>query len=228
MVLRGVEQSVVDYRIAPQEQKLTKALPWPKARWKITAYFTVISVMLGATVFAFPNILEDGFDEYRVLIAALIIVVPFVIFMVLPWIYKAIPVLIARVQNYGELQRLYERTNQEFLRLREAMAQYLLKQKGYNRLEIRKAGAPDGKLRIVLPINPGLKIAVGDEIEVIDFRDYNLMGKFTVADVRNEVVYAEETAHVDPIWKGFVMVRGETDYTPDLVALHIPAGGKND
>ncbi len=215
-----------------RKQKIAKKiidreLLWPKLHWRATPYFTAVSVLIAIILFAFPGLSEGRFDQYRILIAILIILLPFILFTGIPWLYRAIPTIIKRVVYYTEIRRVYLETKKDYTELQKTMVEYLMNQIDCHKLEINLAGFKGGKLYLLLLRKPEVYIELGDIVEVIDSSDYMPMGQFKITEMRSEVYYAEEASHVDKLWLGYVKEHGETKFSPNITALHIPRGGNN-
>lgn len=208
-------------------ETVVSELSWPKLHWRATTYFTVVSGLLTILLFAFPGLSEGRFDQYRILIAVLIIILPFILFTGIPWLYRAIPTIVKRVIYYTEIRRGYLETKKDFTELQKTMAEYLMNQIDCHKLEINLAGFKDGKIYLLLLRKSEVNVELGDIVEVIDSRDYMRMGQFKITEIRSEVYYAEEASHVDKLWLGYVKERGETKFSPNMTALHIPRGGNN-
>ena len=208
-------------------ETVVREFSWPKLHWRATTYFTVVSGLLTILLFAFPGLSEGRFDQYRILIAVLIIIFPFILFTGIPWLYRAIPTIVKRVIYYTEIRRGYLETKKEFTELQKTMAEYLMNQIYCHKLEINLAGFKDGKIYLLLLRKPEVNIEIGDIVEVIDSRDYMTMGQFKITEIRSEVYYAEEASHVDKLWLGYVKEHGETKFSPNMTALHVPQGGNN-
>ena len=208
-------------------ETVVSELSWPKLHWRATTYFTVVSGLLTILLFAFPGLSEGRFDQYRILIAVLIIIFPFILFTGIPWLYRAIPTIVKRVIYYTEIRRGYLETKKDFTELQKTMAEYLMNQIDCHKLEINLAGFKDGKIYLLLLRKSEVNVELGDIVEVIDSRDYMRMGQFKITEIRSEVYYAEEASHVDKLWLGYVKERGETKFSPNMTALHIPRGGNN-
>lgn len=202
-------------------------LTWPKLHWRATTYVTIASGLIAILLFAFPELSEGRFNQYRILIAVLIIILPFILFTVIPWLYRAIPTIVKRVMCYKEIRRAYLETKRDFTELKITMVEYLTNLFDSRKLEINLAGFKNGKLFLLLLRKPEVNIELGDIVEVIDSRDYMPMGQFKITEVRNEVYYAEEASHVDKLWSGYVKEHGETKFSPNMTALYIPRGGSN-
>lgn len=204
-----------------------RELSWPRLHWRATTYLTTVSVLLAIVLFAFPGLSEGTFDEYRILIAVLIILFPFILFTGIPWLYRAISTIVKRVIYYTEIRRGYLETKKDFTELQKTMVEYLMNQINCHKLEIDLAGFKDGKIYLLLLRKSEVNIKLGDIVEVIDSRDYMPMGQFRITEIRSEVYYAEEANHVDRLWLGYVKERGETKFLPNMTALRIPRGGNN-
>jgi len=208
-------------------ETVAREFSWPKLHWRATPYFTAVSVLIAIILFAFPELSEGRFDQYRILIAILIILLPFILFTGIPWLYRAIPTIIKRVVYYTEMRRVYLETKKDFTELQKTMVEYLMNQIDCHKLEINLAGFKDGKIYLLLLRKSEINIALGDMLEVIDSRDYMPMGQFKITEIRSEVYYAEEASHVDKLWLGYIKERGETKFSPNMTALHIPQGGND-
>ncbi len=209
------------------EGEVASELTWPKFSWNVTKWFTIGSFVIGALLLIFPDWSEGKFDEYRILAAVLIIMSPFLLFTAFPWILQAGFVTIKRVRRYTKLLEAYNAESSKLTELQKTMVAYLQNQINYNKYEIRLAAFKDGKLYILLPRHSVSRMALGDIAEVIDVRDSLPMGQFIVTEIRDEFYYAVGINHVDQVWLGYVRQQGETKFTPYLIAIHIPQGGKN-
>jgi hypothetical protein len=211
------------------EREMTVSeLSWPKPQWRATTYLTMVSTLLAIVVFVIPGLSGGNFDKRRILIAVVIIVIPFVVFTGIPWLYRAIRIIIKRVSYYPEIQRVYLETKKDFMELQKAMTGYLMNQIACYKLEIQLAAFKDGKIFLILLRKAEVDIKLGDVVEVIDSRDYQLMGQFRITEIRSEVYYAEEVSHVDKLWLGYVKIHGETKFLPNMIALRIPRGENNE
>jgi len=208
-------------------ETVVSELSWPKLHWRATTYFTAVSGLLTILLFAFPGLSEGRFDQYRILIAVLIIIFPFILFTGIPWLYRAIPTIVKRVIYYTEIRRAYLETKRDFTELKKTMVEYLTNQIDCRKLEINLAGFKDGKIYLLLLRKSEVNIEIGDIVEVIDSRDYMPMGQFEITEIRSEVYYAEEASHVDKLWLGYVKEHGETKFSPNMIACHIPRGGND-
>jgi hypothetical protein len=211
-----------------EKEIAARELSWPKLQWRATLYFTIVSVLLAIVLFVAPWLSEGRFDKNRILIAVIIIVIPFVVFTGIPWLYKAIRTIVKRVIYYPEIQRVYLDTKKDFMELHKAMTGYLMNEIGCHKLEIQLAAFKDGKIFLILLRKAEVDIKLGDVVEVIDSRDYQSMGQFRITEIRSEVYYAEEARHVDKLWLGYVKIHGETKFLPNMIALHIPRGENNE
>jgi len=215
-----------------RKQKIAKKimdreLLWPKLHWRVTPYFTVASVLIAIILFAFPGLSEGRFDQYRIFIAVLIILFPFVFITGIPWLYRAVLTIAQRVIYYVEVRRVYLKTEKDYTEIQKTMVEYLVNQIECNEFEITLTGSKDGKIYILLLRKSEVNIKIGDIVEVIDKRDYMTMGQFEITEIRSEVYYAEGVSHVDKVWFGYVKERGETKFSPDMTALYIPRGGND-
>lgn len=210
-----------------EKEIIDRELLWPKLHWRLTPYFTGVAVLLAIILFMFPRLSEGRFDQYRIFVAILIILFPFIFFTGIPWLYRAIPTIVQRVIYYAEIRRVYLETRKDYKELQKTMVEYLMNQVECYKLEINLAGFKDGKIYLLLLRKSGVNIELGDMVEVIDSRDYKLMGQFKITEIRSTVYYTEESRYVDKVWMGYIKERGETRLSPYMTALHIPRGGNN-
>ena len=203
-------------------------LSWPKPQWRVTRYLTIVSTLVAIVVFVIPGLSGGDFESRRIVIAVIVIVIPLVVSTGIPWLYRAIRVIVKRVSYYSEIRRIYLETRKDFMELQKAMAGYLMNQVGRDELEIQLAAFKNGKIFLLLSRKAEVNIELGDVVEVVDNRDYKSMGQFRITEIRGEVYYAEEVSHVDKLWLGYVKIRGETRFLPNMIAIRMPGGENNE
>lgn len=203
-------------------------LSWPKPQWRVTRYLTIVSTLLAIVVFVIPGLSGGDLESRRIVIAVIVIVIPVVVFTGIPWLYRAIRVIVKRVSYYSEIRRIHLETRKDFMELQKAMTGYLMNQVGRDELEIQLAAFKNGKIFLLLSRKAEVNIELGDVVEVVDNRDYKSMGQFRITEIRSEVYYAEEVSHVDKLWLGYVKIRGETRFLPNMIAIRMPGGENNE
>lgn len=207
------------------ENDLKPELNWPKLRWRVTRNLTIVMGLLAIILFIFPSLTEEKSNEYRILVAVLIILIPFIFFTAIPWSYEAMRVTIRRVRRYPRLLGISKGEWSALTKLQKSMAEYLMNQIKHHGFEIELVAFRKGKLYILIAKQSATDLNMGDVFEVIDYVDPKPMGQFKVTEIRDELYYAEGINRVDKLWMGYVQKYGETKCNPDMVAIHIPEGG---
>lgn len=199
----------------------TPELGWPKFWWRVAMWVAIVSLVLSLILFIFPNLSEGMSIRERLLLAGLILAGPFVVISAIPWLFKAAVVVVRRVQHCPTLFNLAEAKERDLTEARDIVKALVRAGIGISGFGIRKAAFFKGRLTISLRGDAGSELAVGDKIRVIDSRDGILMGVFEVTAITQDGCYAVDVSDLDPLWLGHVRGLGETEVTPDLVAIHV-------
>lgn len=204
--------------------ELPKIFNWPKFQWRMGLLFTIASFLLTSILLIFPNLSEGRFSCYRIFLIVFMIVGPFIIISVLPWLFKVVLTITKRVDYYPALLEISKTQQQDLTNMRNAIAELLQNIPKSITFEIKRASFTNGKLYILLRKSDGNMI-IGDRVEIIDTEDGMSMGQFKVTEIRMDVYYAEEIGHIDPVWSGYIREKGETEVIPHMKAIYIPRGG---
>lgn len=207
--------------------KLSPELNWPKFQWNVTKWLTIASFLIGALLLIFPGWSEGKFDEYRILVAVLIIMSPFLLFTAFPWICKVSTVTARRLRCYPKLLETSKGQGRDLKAMNKMIVDFIQNHINSNSFEIVRSAFTNEKLYILLARQSGKEMVVGNIVEVLHKKDNMLMGRFKVTELREKVYYAEGISHVDPLWLGYVRKQGEIQIQPHMIAIHVPNGGQN-
>lgn len=208
-----------------EQGMLALELNLPKFEFKWNKWLGIISAIFSLFSFAFPFPIKSEDILVRIVIAICVLIVTFSLLTILPWLFKAVKIMVKRVSVYPRLLNHHKKEQNELEETTRALTSYIQYFISTHSLKILRAGFVKEKFYIKVQRRAGYEVCINDMIQVIDLEDISIMGQFKVIELNEKFYYAEGISNLDLLWLGQVKNIGETSFFPDMISIHLPDGG---
>lgn len=161
----------IDKSHGTNENALVPELKWPKFRWSVVKWLSLVSGIIGLVSFIYQPVLEKERDKERIIVAVSIAVVAFFLLVGAVWSFRALQVALARVRCHPKLVVTLNNERKELNKAENFVVELAKKNIWGRSFEISRAGFLNDKLYILLSRKSAHKMVVGDRAIALPSED---------------------------------------------------------